>query len=348
MHRTPSITRANDFCDRRRFGSSAVPCGGRRSTSVLLPLVLLLSVGSAIRVEAQTYRNRSVAQWAEDLQSDDIRQRWFATLALARIGPDANAAIPPLMELLSDRAQYEYVRAGAAFALGNIRGDADRVVPLLAETLESELASVRRHSARALGRFGPLAKAAVPQMLAQLRRDDPVFRIDLAEALWRVSKHERAVPFLVDQVRMGSPLGGFEAVEALGRIANEKADQAISALVEALGSGNGDIARSAARALGRLGSPALPQLKDAVASDRVNVRRQAVEAYSWMGPLGASGLIGALSDVSPLVRRAAARGLGRLGPEVAAAEPALLQAVNDSDPHVRTTAAAALKRLGRK
>lgn len=320
----------------------------RTSRALLLALVLQLVAGSANGNETPTYRDRTVSEWTGDLRSEDVRQRWFATLALAKIGSEAKVAIPTLMELLADRSQYEYVRAGAAFALGNIRGEAERVVPLLAETLESELASVRRNSARALGRFGPQAKGVVPQMLTQLRQEDPIFRIDLAEALWRVARHERAVPFLIDQVRAGKQQGGFEAAEALGSIASENPDLAIPALVEALGSGNDDIARSVARSLGRMGTPVLAPLNEAFSSERVNVRCHAVEAYSWMGPAGASGLIGALSDASPLVRRAAARGLGRLGPEVAAAEPALLQAVNDSDPQVRTTAATALKRLGRE
>lgn len=321
-------------------------CMRDTSPPVLVAAVLLgLCLGT--HSDAQTYRDRDVGEWIELLKSEEARQRWYATLALARIGPDARDAIPPLMNLLAERSQYEYVRAGAAFALGCIHEDPERVVPLLAQTLESELASVRRHSARALGRFGPYARSAVPQMLSQLRPEDPIFRIDLAESLWLVAKHERAVPFLVEQVRAGNTPGGFEAAEALGRVAAENADLAVPALVEALGSSNADISRSAARSLARLGSTVLPRLADAASSSPVNVRRNAIEAYAWMGPAGASGLIEALSDTAPLVRRAAARGLGRLGPEVAAAEPALLRAVNDSDPHVRTTAAAALKQIGR-
>lgn len=319
-------------------------CWQQRTSLVVVALFGSLLVNCS---DAQTYRKRSPREWIELLKSEDVRQRWYATLALARIGPDARDAIPPLMSLLAERSQYEYVRAGAAFALGCMHEAPERVVPLLAQTLESELASVRRHSARALGRFGPDAESAVPQMLSQLRRDDLIFRIDLAEALWRVAKHERALPFLVEQVRTGRTPGGFEAAEALGRVGAESPDLAVPALIEALGSSNADISRSAARSLARLGSTVLPHLADAASSKTVNVRRNAIEAYAWMGPAGASGLIEALSDPAPLVRRTAARGLGRLGPEVAAVEPALLHAVNDSDPHVRSTAASALKRIGR-
>lgn len=308
--------------------------------------VAVLCACLAARADAQTYRGHSVGEWAEALKSEDVRQRWYATLALAHIGPDASEAIAPLTDLLAERAQYEYVRAGAAFALGRIYGDADRVVPLLAATLESDLPSVRRHSARALGRFGTQAESVVPQMLSQLRRDDPIFRIDLAEALWYVARHERAIPFLIDQVRAAGDTGGFEAAEALGRLAAESPDLAVPTLVDALGSSNADVARSAARSLGRMGAVVVPRLIEASSSERVDVRRGAIASYAWMGPAGASGLIGALSDSAPELRRAAARGLGRLGPEVAAVEPALLRAVSDPDRQVRETAAAALKRIG--
>ena len=318
-------------------------CIGRSPIAALAILGLLIPAN----LDAQTYQGLSTQQWMEALKSEDVRQRWYATLALARIGPGARDAVPSLMVLLSDRSQYEYVRAGAAFALGHICSDEEEVIPLLAETLESDLASVRRNSARALGRFGSRAESAVPQMHAQLRRNDPVFRIDLAEALWRVSKHERAVPFLAEQLRSENGPGSFEAVESLGRIALENESLAIDELVKALGAGSADVTRSAARSLGRIGSTVLPRLSEAAFSDNVAMRRNAIEAYSWMGPAGASGLIRALSDSAPVVRQAAVRGLGKLGPEVAAVEPALLRAVNDADPEVRKTAATALKTIGR-
>lgn len=320
----------------------------RRLRGALLALglwgVLLASVAGGS--DPSGYRGRTVGDWSKSLASEDVCQRWYATLALARIGPDASEAVEPLITLLEDRSQYEYVRAGAALALGRIQAQPERVVPSLVETLDSELASVRRNSARALGRFGTQARSAVAQMLSSLERDDPVFRIDLAEALWRVARNERAIPFLTTQIRDPHAPGAFEAAEALGRLALEDVNAAAPALTEALGAENADVARSAARSLGRAGTSVLPQLAKAMESDRVGVRRRAVEAYAWMGPPGAPGMIAALGDPDSSVRRAAARGLGRLGPEVAAAEPALVRAVNDSDALVRATAAAALKSLG--
>ena len=320
-------------------------CRRKRNTLLALATSVLACTCFVVRADAQVYRGRDIRDWTESLDSDDVRPRWYATLALARMGPEASEAVGPLMELLAERSQYEYVRAGAAFALGGIQAEAERVVPLLAEALDSELASVRRHSARALGRFGKEAESAVPTMLSELRRDDPIFRIDLAEALWHVARHEQAIPYLIRQVRVSENPGGFEAAEALGRLAAENAEGAVPGLVESLGSDNADVARSAARSLGRAGIRVIPQLAKAAETNREPVRRRVVESYAWMGPAGASGMIAALSDTAPEVRRAAARGLGRLGAEVAAVEPALLRAVNDPDLQVRATAAAALKQM---
>jgi len=308
----------------------------------------VLALIPALCTGAETYDDRDTQAWIADLASDDVEVRWYATHALAQIGSPAADAVAPLKDLLADRAQYEYVRAGAAFALGHIGANADLVVPLLAETLASDLASVRRNSARALARFGPQAESAVPQMAEQLKRDDPIFRVDLAEALWRVAEHKGAIPFLIRQIQQPDQPGAFEAAEALGRLAPNVPDQAVPTLIDALASQNDDIARSATRSLGRAGRAVLPRLVVALRSEDETLRRRATEAVVWMGEPGVTALIGALNDSAPAVRRAAARGLGRLGPLAAQAEPVLLRAVNDPDPHVRATAAQSLSAIGAK
>jgi HEAT repeat protein len=148
----------------------------------------------------------------------------------------------------------------------------------------------------------------------------------------------------VQQVRTGD-IGAFEAAQAIGRLALESPDLTVPALVEALGSENEDVARSAARSLGRAGRAVLPRLAEAFKSERAIVRRRATEALVWMGPDGVTGLIAALRDQAPEIRQAGARGLGRIGPAAAAAQPVLLRAVNDPDAKVRTTAAKALRQI---
>ncbi len=321
--------------------SSAWLVGTRRATlaAALLCAVLIP------RAEAQTYRGRSADQWAADLASGDLDQRWYAAHGLAQIGPGAAAAVGPLMAILADRAEFEYVRASAAFALGRIGAEPHRVVPLLAETLSSDLASVRRNSARALGRFGSKAQPAVDKMADALQRDDAVFRVELAEALWLVARHPRALPLLAEQVRLADGPAAFEAAEALGRLAERSPGEITPVLAQALGSENGDVARSAARSLGRAGRGTLPQVAAALQSESPAARRRAAEALAWMGQPGMAGLVDALSDPAAEVRRTAARGLGRLGHAAREAEPALLRAVNDPDAAVRGAAAMALKQI---
>ncbi|MDD4266751.1 MAG: HEAT repeat domain-containing protein [Pirellulales bacterium] len=311
-----------------------------------VPLVAALACGVLIpRAETQTYRGRAAEQWIADLASGDLDQRWYAAHGLAQIGPGAAAAVGPLLAILADRAEFEYVRAAAAFALGRIGADPDRVVPLLAETLSSDLASVRRNSARALGRFGREAQPAVERMIDALDREDAVFRVELAEALWHVARHPRALPLLAEQVRREAGPAALEAAEALGRLAERSPEAIAPLLVQALDSENGDLARSAAQALGRAGRGVLPHVAAALQSGQPAARRRAAEALVWMGQPGTAGLIAALSDPAAAVRRTAARGLGRLGRAAREAEPALLRAASDPDPTVRGAAAAALRQI---
>ena len=116
-------------------------CSSRNDTLLVLAFWAVVFGSVATGTEASSYRGRTVGGWVESLASEDVSERWYATLALARIGRDASEAVEPLVGLVEDRSQYEYVRAGAAFALGRIQAQPERVVPALVGALGSELAS---------------------------------------------------------------------------------------------------------------------------------------------------------------------------------------------------------------
>ena len=78
-------------------------------------------------------------------------QRQGAVLALAKFGP---AAIPDLAGALSDK----------------------------------DVVNVRLWAAHALGKMGPKAKAAAPQLTAALKDDSGLVRVEVAKgALWKVA-----------------------------------------------------------------------------------------------------------------------------------------------------------------
>ncbi len=104
---------------------------------------------------------------AEALRHASADVRRAAARSLGQVGPDAVAAIRPL---LSD--PDEEVRRGAVEAMGWI-GPA--TVPEMIAALKNENPSVRRAAARALGRFGPAAREAEEALTGAF--DDPDQRV---------------------------------------------------------------------------------------------------------------------------------------------------------------------------
>jgi HEAT repeat protein len=110
------------------------------------------------------------------LKEKDASVRTAAAEALAELAPRTRSAALALTKALRDDAD-EKVRASAAFALGCVAveapdsevGHAD-VVAALAKTVRGdEAGEVRWWAARALRRFGPDAKAAIPELKAELK-----------------------------------------------------------------------------------------------------------------------------------------------------------------------------------
>lgn len=134
------------------------------------------------------------------------------------------------------------------------------------------------------------------------------------------------------------------ATRALGKIGSE----AIPALVQALGNEDKNVHEAAAKALGAIGPEAVPALIQAMGDEDEVVRRAAAEAVGWIGQEAVEAippLIQALEDEDSSVRWAAAVALGNIGPEEGVV-PALIQALEDENSDVRKVAAGALERIG--
>jgi peroxiredoxin len=106
------------------------------------------------------------------LQKDDSR-REAARTALAPLGADTKAAIPPLAEALKD--EVVQVRVGAAAALCWIAPVAEAAVPALSQALGDTDRRVRRLSSLALAGIGPEAGPAVPTLIQALTDEDGGF-----------------------------------------------------------------------------------------------------------------------------------------------------------------------------
>lgn len=85
-------------------------------------------------------------------------------------------------------------RLHAIAALAERQGDADVVIPALAEALRDQESFVRRDAARALGRFGSEARPAVPGLRALLRDRKKDVRQAAARALAQIDPQAVAKP----------------------------------------------------------------------------------------------------------------------------------------------------------
>jgi HEAT repeat protein len=161
--------------------------------------------------------------------------------------------------------------------------------------------------------------------------------------LLEITKSERTIPELVKALNHEDSDVRKSAAEALGRIGS---DATIPGLVKALNDGNSFIARIAAEALGRIGSDsAIPGLVKALNHEDSDVRKSAAEALGKIDSDSAiPGLVKALNHKDSLVRWVAAKALGKIGSD--SAIPELVKALNDENSFVRWVAAKALGKIG--
>jgi len=96
-------------------------------------------------------------------------RRMRAAYELGEFGPAARTAIPGLIRAV--KGNDLFTRSLAVTALGNIHGEPEVVIPLLMPYLDDDNMNVV--AAEALGKYGALARAAVPMLIPLLKINDP-------------------------------------------------------------------------------------------------------------------------------------------------------------------------------
>jgi HEAT repeat protein/lysophospholipase L1-like esterase len=279
------------------------------------------------------------------LQDEDPFMRAGAVFGLGAIGAGARAAAPAIVAKLDD--PDERVRWRAADALAKIGLGADSVDALV--RLVCEVRSPGRGmAAEALGRLGPEAASAVPELIAATSDRRPEVRWRAVWALGRIGPAAKPA-VLALRIALADPDVRWRSAEALGGI-GPSAVEAVPDLIALLRDPSSSVRWRAVAALGAIGSrQAAPALAGAADDAAENVRLAAISALSSVGAepaLAERAYLAALDDTDARVRLQAIRGLGRLGTLSSRARRALEAAGNDPNESVRAQVAKALHKRG--
>jgi HEAT repeat protein len=166
----------------------------------------------------------------------DVRVRVLT--ALGNLGGQAHRVLPVLRAALKETAVKDddaWVRSYAAHALLQVGPEPDTEVAALIDSLQNELEVMRFHAAIALGNLGRDARPAVPALIhTALWDQDPGVRVEAAVALWKIDRTgPLVIPVLIKALADDNELICWIAADCLGQIGSE-ARQAVPALRQAL------------------------------------------------------------------------------------------------------------------
>jgi HEAT repeat protein len=281
------------------------------------------------------------------------KSRYWATVALADIGPDAAAAVEPLAKLAADGELDE--RMQATLALAAIGAPATAAVPALVTSLECNEELLRNAAAFALGKIGspaadaPLEKAAADpnSFLAAIAAwgRAQIHPQDAALVTAAVQKLKQGLESDTENVRKASISGLSDLAEFTDEPART---ELVGEFVSLLHDPDVGVGTAAGAALVRLKGFAVDAVRATLAD--AGTRLKALEVLAAIGPAAQPAvpeLAALLTDTDPLVRSEAAVALASIGSEAAPAVPALEKLLGDDLPaDVRYATAYALGRIG--
>jgi HEAT repeat protein len=279
---------------------------------------------------------RSADYFPSLLKDGSAEERERAALVMGRTGT-SDWALVPLLSALDPSKQPAAVRRRAAWGLGRL---GDRVaVRALADTLKDPDEGVANAAALALSVIG---EPAVPYLIPFLSSEENTLRQMSVRALGNMGT--LAVTPLLNIVRNEKqPDRTAEgAIEALGLLGDT---QAVPDLVRLLRARGGKLAESAARALTRVGEPAVQPLIEALPtqSAELQLRNLIVNALVAIGEPSIAPLIQALQHTSTPVRDTAEKALARIGADASAA---LVDALRTDNWELRRRIAQVLGQIG--
>jgi HEAT repeat protein len=211
-------------------------------------------VGNAIDAVA-SQGAKVVQRVSESLQNKDLQR--VAVRVLARIGPDAKAAVPALTKTLAAGDDDPELQREVQFALGAIGPEAAAATPELIKSLSRPDEEVQYTACYALGRIGPAAADATEALRNNLTSDDPFLRLASVWALLKIHPQNPrlqafAVPLLIGGLQHEREQVRLEAATTLGEL-GQAAKESLPTLKKALEDESPLVRVAAAEAIERIG-----------------------------------------------------------------------------------------------
>jgi HEAT repeat protein len=267
--------------------------------------------------------------------------RFYTVWSLAFIGAPAKSATANVVKAMSDPAID--VRRKAAYTLGRIDAEPEKVVNVLVTALGDADNDVRQMAAQSLPK---MSKVAVPVLIKSLNSDKAEIKMMSIKILGDIgSEAAPAIPELKDILFTGKN-GAEQAADALAAIGA----QSLKALTAAAqNDGNNSTRMLAVRALHKIGAPAVPTFVDLLGAKHVDVQRQVAALLGGMLVQDKSVVIAlgfATKDKDFQVRANALASLQQMGTGAKLAEPYVVALLTDLDPQIRLSAFNTLRSIG--
>jgi HEAT repeat protein len=287
---------------------------------------------------------RAVPGLIEALQSEDLQTQMLAAEGLKAIGPEAKAAVAPLVAAAISSSSPS-ISTAAAGALPSIDLSAARqVMTTWLPKLQDPDAQVKRDAASVLGGLGPVAKPAVSALIAALDDPDLLLRERATRALGSIGIPVDAVMReLIHALHDPEWTVRYAAVTQFS-FSGFSSPESLAILRELTNDSNPSVAGLAKSAVASAERQIQVSTYTYMLKQGTN-RTYTLHQLAKLGPRAAetaSGIADVLTTGQPLERYLAVCALEAIGPSSLAA---LKQAVNDTDPIVRETAADAVRAL---
>jgi beta-lactamase regulating signal transducer with metallopeptidase domain/HEAT repeat protein len=168
--------------------------GGYGGSMAGMPAVGIqgMSIDTAEELQRfESIRKQTAAALAKAIEDPDAAVRRHVTIALGKIGADADVVVPALLAALKDR-DAEVRRFATQALVPAAHASPATVTPALVAALKDPDAGVRSAASLGLLNLGSSAKEALPALVELLRDEDPAVRRMAAAAIGRVRNDPKA------------------------------------------------------------------------------------------------------------------------------------------------------------